>query len=110
MNLTGQEWLLFGMICGTIYGIIVHRKDWLNVMQIIQGKETNIVSDERTEKIAGKAALRTIIVIMTLVTILLFGDVINLFRLETKLGLSIVFFSMLLSMNLLLSYYDSKEV
>ncbi|NOQ55210.1 MAG: DUF2178 domain-containing protein [Nanohaloarchaea archaeon] len=110
MNWTGQEWLIFGMICGTILGIIVHRKDWLRVIRIVRGKETDIVTDERTEKIAGKAATRTIVVIMASIAIILFGDVINVFRLETKLALSIVFFSLLISMTVLLRYYDSKEV
>lgn len=110
LNLTGQEWAIFGTICGIILGIIVFRKDWLRVVRIVRGKETDIVTDERTEKVAGKAATRTIVVIMVVTAIILFGDVFNLFKLETKLALSIIFFSLLISMNVLLRYYDSKKV
>ncbi len=110
MNWTGQEWCVFGIICGIILGTIVHRKNWLRFIRIVRGKETDIVTDERTEKVVGKAATRTIVVIMTAIAIILFGDVFNVFRLETKLALSIVFFSLLISMNVLLKYYDSKEV
>ncbi|MCK5177202.1 MAG: DUF2178 domain-containing protein [Candidatus Aenigmarchaeota archaeon] len=110
MNWTGCEWLIFGMVCGTILGIIVNRKDWLRFARIVMGKETDIVTDERTEKIVGKAAARTIVVIMVVIAIILFGNVLNLFGLETKLVLGIIFFSMLISMNVLLKYYESKEI
>ncbi|MCK5593746.1 MAG: DUF2178 domain-containing protein [Candidatus Aenigmarchaeota archaeon] len=110
MNWTGHEWLIFGMICGTILGIIVNREGWLRFAKIVMGKETDIVTDERTEKVAGKAATKTIVVIMVTIAIILFGDVLNLFVIETKDALSIVFFSLFIPMIVLLRYYESKEV
>ena len=110
MNWTGYEWLIFGIICGTILGIIANRKGWLRFVRTVMGKKTDIVTDERTEKVAGKAATKTIVVIMVTIVIILFGDVLNLFVVETKITLSIIFFNMFISMIVLLKYYDSRKV
>ena len=56
----------------------MHQDDWLRVIRIVRGKETYIVTDERTEKVAGKTAIRTIVVIMVAIAIILFGNVLNL--------------------------------
>jgi uncharacterized membrane protein len=65
--------------------------------------------DERTEKVTGKAAKSTIIVLMGVCAVILWGDIFGLFKLETRETMAILFPVLLLSMLAFVNYYNSKE-
>ncbi|KGK98486.1 hypothetical protein LI82_12380 [Methanococcoides methylutens] len=65
--------------------------------------------DERTEKVTGKAAKSTIVVLMAACAIILWGDIFGLFKLETRETLAILFPVLMLSMLGFVTYYNSKE-
>jgi uncharacterized membrane protein len=66
--------------------------------------------DERTQKIGGKAAKATIVVIMGVLAVIGWGDILGVFKLETSMAVSLVFFALMISMFGFLRYYNSKEV
>lgn len=66
--------------------------------------------DERTENVAGKAAQGTIIVLMLEMGVILYGDIFDLFKLETPATIIILFFTLLISMISFGRYYNSKEL
>ncbi|MCM1987230.1 DUF2178 domain-containing protein [Methanococcoides seepicolus] len=65
--------------------------------------------DERTEKVTGKAAKSTIIVLMAACAVILYGDIFGLFKLETRETLAILFPVLMLSMLGFVTYYNSKD-
>ena len=65
--------------------------------------------DERTEKVTGKAAKSTIIVLMGAIAVILWGDIFGLFKLETIEIMAILFPVLLLSMLGFVTYYNSKD-
>lgn len=65
--------------------------------------------DERTEKVTGKAAKATIIVLLGAFAVILWGDFLGLFKLETRETLAILFPVLMLSMLGFVTYYNSKE-
>lgn len=65
--------------------------------------------DERTENVAGKAAQSTIIVLMLAMAVILSGDLFDLFKLETYQSIPMLFFTLILSLIVFRSYYNSKE-
>ena len=73
-------------------------------------KRKDPISDERTEKIAGKSARMTLVVIMGVIAIIAWGNILELFKLETQAALAIIFSSLLISMLGFLQYYGRKEV
>jgi len=81
------------------------------VIHFILRKKTNEPeSDERTQKIAGKAAQNTIVVIMGTLGVIGWGDILDLFKLETPAVVSVVFFALIISMIGFLKYYNSKYI
>jgi uncharacterized membrane protein len=77
---------------------------------ILRKKPNEPESDERTEKVAGKAALNTIVVIMVTLAVIGGGHILDLFKLETPAVISVVFFALMISMLVFLKYYNSKDV
>jgi len=67
-------------------------------------------SDERTQKIAGKAAQNTIVVIIVTLAVIGWGHILDLFKLETLAVVSVVFFALMISMIGFLKYYNSKDI
>jgi len=81
------------------------------VIHFILRKKTNEPeSDERTQKIAGKAAQNTIVVIMGTLAVIGWGYILDLFKLETLAVVSVVFFALIISMIGFLRYYNSEDV
>ena len=101
MNWTGQEWVIFGIIY-IVFAVIASF--------VMRRKRKDIVSDERTEKIAGKSARMTLVVLMAILAIIAWGNILGLFELETQVALAIIFFGLLISMLGFLQYYGRKEV
>ena len=66
--------------------------------------------DERTQKIAGKAAQNTIIVLMAAIAVILWGESLDVFKLQVFPLLSFMFFLILISLIGFRQYYNSKEV
>lgn len=66
--------------------------------------------DERTENAAGKAAHSTIIVLLLAMAVILWGDLFELFKLETDQSIPILFFTLLISLIAFRRYYNSKEL
>ncbi|NPE28488.1 DUF2178 domain-containing protein [Methanococcoides sp. SA1] len=66
--------------------------------------------DERTENVAGKAAQGTVIVLMLEMGVILYGDMFDLFKLETPATISILFITLLISLIAFRRYYNSKEL
>ena len=77
---------------------------------ILRKKPNELESDERTEKVAGKAARNTIVVIMGALAVIGWGHIFDLFKLETLAVVSVVFFALMISMIGFLKYYNSKDV
>ena len=77
---------------------------------ILRKKPNEPESDERTEKVAGKAALNTIVVIMVTLAVIGGGHILDLFKLEIPAVISVVFFALMISMLGFLKYYNSKDV
>ena len=77
---------------------------------ILRKKPNEPESDERTEKVAGKAALNTIVVIMVTLAVIGGGHILDLFKLETPAVVSVVFFALMISMLGFFKYYNSKDV
>ncbi|MCK4429482.1 MAG: DUF2178 domain-containing protein [Candidatus Aenigmarchaeota archaeon] len=101
MSWTGQEWVIFGIIY-IVFGIMASL--------VMRRKRKDPISDERTEKIAGKSARMTLVVIMGVIAIIAWGNILELFKLETQAALAIIFSSLLISMLGFLQYYGRKEV
>jgi len=94
--------ILLGVITGLAIGWSIY---------FIRRKKTNEPEiDERTEKVAGKAARNTIVVIMGTLAVIGWGDILDLFKLETLAVVSVVFFALIISMIGFLRYYNSKDV
>ena len=94
--------ILLYVITGFAIGWSIH---------FIRRKRTNEPeSDERTQKIAGKAAQNTIVVIMGTLAVIGWGDILDLFKLETLAVVSVIFFALMISMIGFLKYYNSKDV
>lgn len=94
--------ILLYVITGLAIGWSIH---------FIRRKRTNEPeNDERTQKIAGKAAQNTIVVIMGTLGVIGWGDILDLFKLGTLAVVSVVFFAMMISMIGFLKYYNSKDV
>jgi uncharacterized membrane protein len=66
--------------------------------------------DERTQKVGCRAAQATIIVLMGVLGIIGWGDILGVFKLETSMAVSLVFFALMISMFGFLRYYNSKEI
>jgi uncharacterized membrane protein len=66
-------------------------------------------NDERTEGAAGKAARSTIIVLMGAIALVMWGDLLDLFKIGTIEFGSILFLTLLFSMIGFRHYYLSKE-
>lgn len=77
---------------------------------ILRKKPNEPESDERTQKVAGKAALNTIVVIMGTLAVIGCGYILEIFKLETPAVVSVVFFALMISMLGFLKYYNSKDV
>jgi uncharacterized membrane protein len=77
---------------------------------ILRKKPNEPESDERTQKVAGKAALNTIVVIMGALAVIGCGYILEIFKLETPAVVSVVFFALMISMLGFLKYYNSKDV
>ena len=77
---------------------------------IMRKKPNEPEGDERTQKIAGKAALNTIVVIMGVLAVIGWGDALDVFKLETPAVVSVVFFALMISMLGFFKYYNSKDV
>lgn len=94
--------MLFGLITGLAVGWFIY---------FIRRKRTDEPErDERTQKIAGKAAQNTIIVIMGMLAVIGWGYILDLFKLETPVVVSLVFFALMISMIGFLRYYNSKDI
>lgn len=94
--------ILFGVLTGLAIGWIIHL--------ILRKKTDEPERDERTEKVACKAVKSTIIILMLVLAIIGWGDVLDLFKLETIVTISLVFFSLMISLILFPIYYNSKEL
>jgi uncharacterized membrane protein len=94
--------ILFGVITGLAIGWAIYF--------ILRKRTDEPERDERTEKIGCKAAKNTIIVIMGVLGIIGWGDILGVFKLETSMAVSLVFFALMISMFGFLRYYNSKEV
>ena len=93
---------LLGFVVGVAFAMAVDR---------IRSKKTDdLKQDERTQKVGGKAAQMTIVVIMGVMAIIMWGEILEVFELETPMALSLVFFSLMISMIGFLRYYNKKEV
>lgn len=91
-----------GVIVGLAIGfLIVNRR---------RKKSETPEQDERTENVAGKAAQGTVIVLMLAMAVILYGDLFDLFKLETDQSIPILFFTLLISMIAFRRYYNSKEL
>jgi uncharacterized membrane protein len=66
--------------------------------------------DERTQKIAGKAAQSTLVVLMAAMAVVLWGEMLDVFKLQATPILSFMFFLMLMSLIVFRQYYKVKEV
>lgn len=77
---------------------------------ILRKKPNEPKSDERKQKVAGKAAQNTIVVIMGVLAVIGWGDILDLFKLETLAVVSLVFFTLMISMIGFFKYYNSKEI
>lgn len=94
-------YLLFGILTGFAIGWII---------LLIRRKKTNEPEqDERTEKVACKSVQSTIVVIMFLLAIICWGDILDLFKLETLMAMSLIFLVLLLSLIGFRGYYNLKE-
>ena len=96
---------LLGFVVSVAFGVAVDR---------IRSKKTDdLRRDERTQKVGGKAAQMTIVVIMVVMAIIMWGKNIEVFEVETPMALSLVFFSLMISMIAMigfLRYYNKKEI
>lgn len=92
--------LIIGMEIGSLIALIyiVKRK-----------KSGEPEHDERTEKVTGKAARSTIIVLMLVLLTILGGELLGLVKLETGEMLALTIPALLISMVGFVSYYNSKE-
>ena len=77
---------------------------------ILRKKSNEPKSDERKQKVAGKAAQNTIVVIMGVLAVIGWGDILDLLKLETLAVVSLVFFILMISMFGFFKYYNSKEI
>jgi len=101
VNLT----MLLMVTLSCITGVII-----VYCIRLIQRKKTNEPEqDERTQKIAGKSAQMTLVVIMGVLAIIGWGDIFKLFKLRAGVVVSLVFLSLLISMIGFLKYYRKKE-
>ncbi len=80
------------------------------ILFILRKRTNEPESDERTQKIAGKAAQNTIVVIMGTLGVIMWGYILDLFKLETPAVVSVVFFALIISMIGFSKYYHSKDV
>lgn len=80
------------------------------IHSILRKKTNEPKSDERKEKVAGKAARNTIVVIMGALAVIGWGDILDLFKLETLAVVSLVFFTLMISMIGFFKYYNSKDI
>ena len=94
--------ILFGVLTGLAIGWIIHL--------ILRKKTDEPERDERTEKVACKAVQSTIIVLMFLLAVIGWGDVLDLFKLETPMTVSLIFFVLMLSLIGFPRYYNLKEL
>ena len=93
---------LFGVVVGVAFGMTVY---------LIRRKKTDEPrQDERTQKVGCKAAQASIVVIMGVMAIIVWGEILEIFKLETPMALSLIFFSLMISMIGFLRYYNKKEV
>ncbi|MBP2029902.1 putative membrane protein [Methanohalophilus levihalophilus] len=90
------------VIIGVVVGFLVSSRK--------RSKSGEPEHDERTEKVAGKAARSTIVVLMISFAVILWGDIFNLFKLETRETIAILFPVLLLSMLGFVTYYTSKDL
>ena len=93
--------ILFGVLTGLAIGWIIYL--------ILRKKTDEPERDERTEKVACKAAQSTIIVLMFLLAVIGWGDVLDLFKLETPMTVSLIFFVLLSSLIVFPRYYNLKK-
>lgn len=94
--------ILFGVLTGLATGWIIHL--------ILRKKTDEPERDERTEKVSCKAVQSTIIVLMFLLAVIGWGDILDLFKLETPMIVSLIFFVLLLSLIGFPRYYNLKEL
>ena len=100
VNLTVLLMITLGCITGAViaYGI-----------RLMQRKKTNEPEqDERTQKVAGKSAQMTLVVIMGVLAIIGWGDILELFKLRAAVVVSLVFLSLLISIIGFSKYYRKK--
>ena len=100
VNLTVLLIITLGCITGAIiaYGI-----------RLMQRRKTNEPEqDERTQKVAGKSAQMTLVVIMGVLAIIGWGDILELFNLKGRVVAPLVFLSLVISMIGFSKYYSKK--
>ncbi len=93
--------LIIGASIGTLISTIYDIRD---------KKTEEPEHDERTEKVAGKAARSTIVVLMAACAVILWGDIFGLFKFGARETLAILFPVLLFSMLAFVNYYNSKEI
>jgi uncharacterized membrane protein len=99
---TTDLWNIMPIIVGISIGFFIHYK---------RHKKTGEPEyDERTEKVAGKAAQCTIIVLMAAMALIMWGAFFDLFTLGSNEVVSLLFFTLLFSMIGFRHYYLSKEL
>lgn len=94
--------ILFGVITGLGIG-------W-SIYFIWRKRTDEPERDERTQKVAGKAAQNTIIVIMGVLAVIGWGYILDLFKLETPAVVSLLFFTLMISMIGFSRYYNLKDI
>ena len=92
-----------------LFGITGLAIGW-TIYLILRKKTDEPERDERTEKVACKAVQSTIIVLMFLLAVIGWGDILDLFKLETLMTVSLIFFVLLLSLIGFPRYYNLKEL
>ena len=94
-------WWIYGTVFGIVFGLAYRR--------FIKKKKTGeIEQDERTEKIAGKAARMTVLSVMGVTAVVLYLEVFEIYKFGTPMALSLVLTSLLVSMIGFRRYYNRK--
>ncbi len=79
------------------------------VIKLIQRKKTNEPEqDERTQRVAGKSAQMTLVVIGCVLAIIGWGDILELFNLKGRVVAPLVFIILVISMIGFSKYYRKK--
>ncbi|KGK98485.1 hypothetical protein LI82_12375 [Methanococcoides methylutens] len=91
-----------GVIVGVTIGFLIVNRG--------RKKSGEPEQDERTEKVAGKAANSSIIVLLLAMAVILWGDLFELFKIETGQSISILFFTLMISLITFRRHYSSKEI